>query len=57
MADTLSLKDQLLNDEGLKFTVTANLSPDIYAKLFATISLSVIVAIFAGQMIKKIFKT
>jgi hypothetical protein len=53
---TMNFVDKLVNDEGLKFSVTANLAPEIYAKLFVTIVLSVFVSIIGAQLIKNALK-
>jgi hypothetical protein len=55
MAGELSFVDKLVSDEGLKFTVTANLAPEIYAKLFLTIASSVIVSMLAATLLKNAF--
>jgi len=52
MANELSFVDKLVSDDGLKFTVTANLAPEIYAKLFLTIASSVIVSMLAATLIQ-----
>jgi hypothetical protein len=52
MANELSFVDKLVSDDGVKFTVTANLAPEIYAKLFLTIASSVIVSMLAATLIK-----
>ena len=52
----LDFVDKLVSDEGLKFSVTANLAPEIYAKLFVTIVLSVFVSIIGAQLIKNVIK-
>jgi hypothetical protein len=56
MANETNFIDKLVDDEGLKFTVTANLAPDIYAKLFVVIAASVIVSGFAIMLLKNAFK-
>jgi hypothetical protein len=55
MADTQNktLLEQLVNDEGLKFTVSLNVAPEIYAKLFATIVGSVVISLLAISLVKK----
>jgi hypothetical protein len=54
MDEDLSTFDKLLGNEGLKVDVTANLSPDIYAKLFITIAGSIIISSFAVTLIKNV---
>lgn len=56
MANETNFIDKLVDDEGLKFTVTANLAPDIYAKLFVVIAASVIISGFAIMLLKNAFK-
>jgi hypothetical protein len=58
MADTnnLSIVDKLVNDEGLKISVSANLAPEIYVKLFITIVAAVFVSIAGGQILKNVLK-
>lgn len=46
--------DKLLGDDGVKLTVTANLAPDIYFKLFLTIAGSVILSVAGTQVLKNV---
>lgn len=54
MANDLSFVEKLVDDEGVKVNVTANLAPEIYAKLFLTIASSVIVSMLAATLIKNV---
>ena len=46
--------DKLLGDEGVKIDVTANLAPDIYAKLFIVFAGSFIISSLAVQLFKNV---
>ena len=56
MNDNLSFIDKLVNDDGVKFTVTTNFEPEIYIKLFVTIVGSVIVSALAVNLLGGAFK-
>jgi hypothetical protein len=58
MASTsnLSLMDQLVNDEGLKFTVTLTITPDTYMKIFLTIFGAVVVSGFSLMLLQNVIK-
>ena len=59
MANTsnLSLVDKLIDDQGVKFSVNLDVSPDIYAKLFLVITLSVVVSVTAMTLIQNAIKS
>jgi len=52
----LSFIEQVLGDEGMKFDITANLSPEIYVKLFVTIVGAVIVSALAINLVTGVIK-
>jgi hypothetical protein len=52
----MDLVDQLVNDEGLKFTVTLNITPETYVKLFAVIAASVIISGFGLILMQNAIK-
>lgn len=49
--NNMSLLDKLIGTEGMKVDVTANLSPEIYIKLFITIVGAVIISALALKLI------
>lgn len=56
MDENMKFLDKLVGTEGVKVDVTANLSPDIYAKLFVVIAGSIIISSFAVKLINYAFK-
>ena len=52
----MDLADQLINDEGLKFTVTLNITPEVYAKIFIVIAGSVIISGLGLILLQNAFK-
>jgi hypothetical protein len=46
----------LIGEEGVKVDITANLAPETYAKIFATIAGAVIVSTMAVKLIGMAFK-
>ena len=57
MANTdLSFIDKLVDNEGVKVNVTANLAPEIYIKLFFTIVASVLISVAAANLINNVLK-
>ncbi len=52
----MTLLDKLVGTEGMKVDVTANLSPEIYIKLFITIVGAVIVSAMGIKLITNVIK-
>lgn len=56
MAKDLSIVDKLVDNDGLKFSVNLDVAPDIYIKLFLTITLAVIVSVAGVTALQNVFK-
>ena len=56
MDDKLNLLEKLVDDDGVKFDVAVTLSPEIYFKLFVTITGAVVVSALAVSLIGNVFK-
>lgn len=56
MEEKMTILDKLLGTEGMKIDVTANLSPEIYIKLFITIVGAVVVSALAINLITDVIK-
>jgi len=52
----MTFLEKLIGSEGMKIDVTANLSPEIYIKLFVTIVGAVIVSAVAVQLFNNVIK-
>jgi len=46
--------DKVIGEDGVKLTVTANLAPAIYFKLFLTIAGSVLLSVAGAQVLKNV---
>jgi len=52
--DEMNLFDKLVGTEGMKIDVTANLSPEIYIKLFITIVGAVVVSAIGINLLSSV---
>ena len=56
MNEDLSLLDKLVDNDGMRFTVTTTLSPDIYFKLFLTIAGAVILSVAGAKVLDNVIR-
>jgi hypothetical protein len=56
MNDNLNLLEKLVDNDGLKMDVAVTLSPEIYFKLFVTITGAVVVSALAVSLMSNVFK-
>lgn len=50
----MSTYENLIGEEGLKIDVTLSISPEIYAKLFMVIALSMTIGMMVSQLLRNV---